>query len=204
LALLQSNLIRLGSLFNRRDLVQGESQVITLKYLFHYHFNCKALIYASLQPVHERPINPDPIAAEKTPPASAPALRGYPQLARFLSSDKSFFIFRRFDELAARNLLYMQDELSSLGEKLSALDRAELMRRNPGDLYNLHSNRRDKNQQRKKLMKEIREVLKEYRKWIYLLMANLLKCRLKSLMNGMERLVQLFLLLVLVPFKFEP
>jgi hypothetical protein len=58
----------------------------------------------------------------------------------------------------------MQDELSSLGEKLSALDRAELTRRNPRDSYNLHSNRQDKNQQRKTLMKGIREVLKEYRK----------------------------------------
>jgi hypothetical protein len=60
----------------------------------------------------------------------------------------------------------MQDELSSLGEKLSALDRAELTRPNTVDSYNLHSNRGDKNQERKQLMRKIREVLKEYRKWI--------------------------------------
>jgi hypothetical protein len=80
-----------------------------------------------------------------------------------VSCDKSFFIFKRFDELAARNLLFMQDELCVLNEKLRALDAEELNRGSPRDNWNLHSRRHDRNQGRKALMLEIRSALKEYR-----------------------------------------
>jgi hypothetical protein len=59
----------------------------------------------------------------------------------------------------------MQDELSSLAERLRALDAEELGRRTPVDMWNLHSRREDQNQQRKALMKEIRVTLREYRKF---------------------------------------
>ena len=50
--------------------------------------------------------------------------RGYPSLAAFIASDcdHSTSIFRRFDRLSARNLLYLQSELAELEAKQDALD----------------------------------------------------------------------------------
>ena len=46
-------------------------------------------------------------------------LKGYPSLAAFIASDKdkSTVIYRRFDRLSARNLLYLQSELAELEAK---------------------------------------------------------------------------------------
>lgn len=48
------------------------------------------------------------------------SLLGYPSLARFIASDsdRTSLVFRRFDRLAARNLLYLQSELAELEGKL--------------------------------------------------------------------------------------
>jgi len=66
----------------------------------------------------------------ETGPRSSPALRddhprGYPALARFIGSDKDFFVFRRFNTLSARNLLFLQGELIELEERLQELDLLE-------------------------------------------------------------------------------
>lgn len=47
-----------------------------------------------------------------------PALQGYPKLARFIGERPGFAIFRRFSELNARNLLYLQAELLDIEEEL--------------------------------------------------------------------------------------
>lgn len=51
-------------------------------------------------------------------------LGGYPSLAAFIASDrdKSAAIFKRFDRLAARNLLYLQSELAELEVQLDKFD----------------------------------------------------------------------------------
>jgi hypothetical protein len=51
-------------------------------------------------------------------------LRGFPSLSAFIASNSNAesFIFRRFDRLAARNLLYYQSELAYLEKQLDALD----------------------------------------------------------------------------------
>lgn len=51
--------------------------------------------------------------------------KGFAQAARWiaLDPDKETFIYRKFDELAARNLLYLQSELLVLENKLDQLDR---------------------------------------------------------------------------------
>jgi uncharacterized protein DUF6594 len=51
-------------------------------------------------------------------------LSGYPSLAAFIASDKdkSTAIFKRFDRLAARNLLYLQSDLAELQAKLDDYD----------------------------------------------------------------------------------
>jgi len=88
--------------------------------------------------------------------------RGYPEIANFIGSDKDFFIFRRFDVLSARNMLFLQDELVELEEKLEQVDLAESRSGTARHPWNLHSRREDSNAARKALMAEIRVKLREY------------------------------------------
>jgi hypothetical protein len=55
-------------------------------------------------------------------------LDGFPSLAAFIASDRdrSTLIYKRFDELAARNLLYLQSELAELHAKQRAFDQEDL------------------------------------------------------------------------------
>jgi hypothetical protein len=55
-------------------------------------------------------------------------VKGYPSLADFIASDrdKSTAIYRRFDRLSARNLLYLQSELQELEARQDALDAEDL------------------------------------------------------------------------------
>ena len=100
-------------------------------------------------------------------------VKGYPSLAAFIASDrdKSTAIYRRFDRLSARNLLYLQSELQELEERQDTLDTEDLH----GDLQAKKSARnwqvlkkRAKQQDNKRekdrleLVLEIREKLKEY------------------------------------------
>jgi hypothetical protein len=100
-------------------------------------------------------------------------VKGYPSLAAFIASDrdKSTAIYRRFDRLSARNLLYLQSELQELEARQDALDAEDLR----GDLQtkksarnwqvlkkraNQQNNEREK--ERLELVFEIRDKLKEY------------------------------------------
>ena len=47
---------------------------------------------------------------------------GYPRLASYVNSDPNFTIYRRFGYLHNRVLLYRQDELCVLQERLEKLD----------------------------------------------------------------------------------
>jgi hypothetical protein len=96
-------------------------------------------------------------------PQPPPKHRGYPALANFIGSDKDFFIFRKFNVLSARSLLFLQDELSELEERLNSIDIAESGRGEPRDLWNLSSRREDENLERKKLMRVLSVKIKEYR-----------------------------------------
>jgi hypothetical protein len=51
-------------------------------------------------------------------------ISGYPSLAAFIAGDrdKSTLIFKRFDRLAARNLLHLQSVLARLQAKLDDMD----------------------------------------------------------------------------------
>lgn len=103
-------------------------------------------------------------------------INGYPSLAAFMASDddKSTSIYRRFDRLSARNLLYLQSELVELEAQQKTLDVKDT-----ADLYaateemesvrdwrtlkaraNEAGNLREKEQLRIAL--EIREKIKEY------------------------------------------
>lgn len=59
--------------------------------------------------------------------ATSPQLEGYAAVADWiaLDPDNETFVFRKFDELAARNLLYIQSELLCIEKELAALDRQD-------------------------------------------------------------------------------
>lgn len=98
-------------------------------------------------------------------------LNGYPSLSAFIVSDndRSTFIYRRFDRLSTRNLLYLQSELAELEARQIAYDTEDVegamtdkqCARNWADFK---SQSQDNERQRKRmiLVKEIRETLEEY------------------------------------------
>jgi hypothetical protein len=103
-------------------------------------------------------------------------LNGFPSLSEFIASDhdRTSLVFRRFDRLAARNLLYLQSELAELEAKhYDAEDQSiefgdadaqecakswESFRDAAEDVNNARQS------SRMKLVKQIRLKLKEYRK----------------------------------------
>lgn len=105
---------------------------------------------------------------------------GFAGMSAFMSSDKehSGFVFHRFKELAARDLLYMQSELLELEISLKRLDdedvKGDNMQRSDAKNWTQLRSRCKKTSagqfesptaaRRKGLILEIREKLKEYRR----------------------------------------
>lgn len=103
--------------------------------------------------------------------------QGFSEFARRISifPDYEIYIFRKFDELSARNLLHLESRLAYLEEKLRRAD-AEAEQKAASDnevLRSLNSweafeeNARDpKNMEHTRMImaEEIKEALKEYRK----------------------------------------
>lgn len=82
--------------------------------------------------------------------------RGYPRLAAFMTIDRRFTIAKRFDTLHMRNILYLQDGIAEIENRLDSLDEME-----PSQTY-LSSRRHDGNPERRKLMKELNQQLEIY------------------------------------------
>ena len=59
---------------------------------------------------------------ESAPSPLRRRLAGYPSFAHFVAKDKDAAIFRKFQHLSSRSLLYQQSYLHSLEEKLLSLD----------------------------------------------------------------------------------
>jgi hypothetical protein len=103
-------------------------------------------------------------------------VKGYPSLAAFIASDrdKSTAIYRRFDRLSARNLLYLQSELQELEERQDAFDAEDLRggreeKKSARNWQVLKKKAKQQNNEREKtrldLVFEIRDKLKEYSMW---------------------------------------
>ncbi|KAK1241109.1 hypothetical protein MKX08_001083 [Trichoderma sp. CBMAI-0020] len=100
---------------------------------------------------------------------------GFPSLSNFIASDKdgTSAIFKRFNRLAARNLLVLQSELAVLEAKLDQYDHEDQAgREDKEDRLNAlqslrnwedYKARNDKNSDRMRLLEQIRTTLKEYR-----------------------------------------
>jgi hypothetical protein len=99
---------------------------------------------------------------------------GYPSLAAFIASDldHSTAIYRRFDRLSARNLLYLQSELVALEKQQDELDKQDLIsdeldgkaKASNWDLLaeRAESGNDDEARKRVTVAKAIREKIKEY------------------------------------------
>ena len=57
--------------------------------------------------------------------AKHPRLEGYPSFAEFIAKDKDAAIYRRYESLSTRNLLYQQSELHELENQAAELDKQE-------------------------------------------------------------------------------
>lgn len=102
-------------------------------------------------------------------------IQGLPSLAAFIASDKdrSTFIYKRFDRLAARNLLILQSELAELQSKLDGYDQDDWNKYQEGgpDALTPLENLQDwasykasyvPETERMQLLVDIRRVLREY------------------------------------------
>jgi len=87
---------------------------------------------------------------------------GYAKLAALISKEEDYIIFRRFRNLNARNVLYLQDELIEVERRLEAIDRNL---QSAGDKDVLKSRARSyEDTERKGLALELRRLLAEYSK----------------------------------------
>ena len=106
--------------------------------------------------------------------ASSKNEKGYSSLAALIASDhtKSTSIYRRFDRLAARNLLYLQSDLAELETRQDALDaedfRASTVEKESARNWETLKDRAEngghgRDKIRLEVALKIREKLKEYR-----------------------------------------
>lgn len=94
---------------------------------------------------------------------------GYPSLASFMASDpdQTATIFKRFNRLSARNLLYLQSELTDLDAQLNVLDEQD--RGMPcARSWDSFKKRGQDEPERMVLIKKIRETMLEYSEyWVH-------------------------------------
>ncbi|MCJ1225473.1 hypothetical protein MMC12_002122 [Toensbergia leucococca] len=102
---------------------------------------------------------------------------GYPSLANFISQDSDAAIYRRFERLSARSLLYLQSELHDLEEQLENCDREDASkdadvaaRKSARSWDHLTSNAKTRTREadRLKLIRKIKAILKEYHEFLVL------------------------------------
>jgi len=90
---------------------------------------------------------------------------GFPSLAAFMASDwdRTAMIFKRFDRLAARNLLCLQSELAELEAQLDQFDREDQENlQTMQSLRNWKAYRERGEIGRMELMARLRSTMREY------------------------------------------
>ena len=103
--------------------------------------------------------------------STAPShLEGYPTFAAFIAKDKDAAIYRRFENLSARNLLYLQSELHDLERQLEKIDLEdaknidnELAQRAARQWTYYEKDSNEQARRRRNLQRTIKKKIKEYR-----------------------------------------
>ena len=114
------------------------------------------------------------LSASKTPSTvpQKPSLPGYPSFANFIAEDADAAIYRKYERLSARNLLYLQSELHELEGDLEDLDARDFEEREVNDseaqqiarYWKSYSRSGSKRAvERRELQGRIRRTIKEYR-----------------------------------------
>lgn len=111
------------------------------------------------------------------PPASSgpseARLNGYPSFANFIAADADAAIYRKYERLSSRNLLYLQSELHELEGQLQELDMEDVKSRQQDNqdadkrarLWSHYARAESEVAVRHRdLQSQIRSKLKEYRK----------------------------------------
>ncbi|EWC44254.1 hypothetical protein DRE_01080 [Drechslerella stenobrocha 248] len=111
---------------------------------------------------------------EKDAPMKNPTFApGYPSTAAIISTDAEMSVYRRFDRLNARNILYYQAELMYIESEMDKLDEEDRLNgdtaagshlRHFKDLWENYQD--DRVMKRKGLIQDMRYLLKEYNKCI--------------------------------------
>lgn len=65
--------------------------------------------------------------------SSSARLTGFPSFADFIAADAGAAIYRKYERLSARNLLYLQSELHELERQLEELDAEDVKERDSHD-----------------------------------------------------------------------
>ncbi|CAI6092007.1 unnamed protein product [Clonostachys chloroleuca] len=89
---------------------------------------------------------------------------GYDGYSKFIASDSDFFILRRFSTLNVRIALALQDEVSHLEEKLTALDE-KYSKKSHADVNN-STLRSDQKEDRKAVVRDITQKLSIYNEFV--------------------------------------
>lgn len=83
-------------------------------------------------------------------------------MCTWMSSDEDFFVLRKFETVGARVLLFMQDQIVALEEKLQQQD--DDCKKAAKDLADSGTFRQDRHPQRGKILHELSCMLERYRK----------------------------------------
>ena len=125
--------------------------------------------------VHKQPprrqVSRVPTAKQLVAPPNKIQTLGYAQAASFIATDKELAVYRRFDRSAARVLLVMQSEIQSKQNRLDTLDEEDA--KDPKEkgflssatIYEELQERDPRDEEKHKLLGELRHLLKEYCKW---------------------------------------
>lgn len=122
---------------------------------------------ARKQPLR-RQISRIPTAKQLVAPPNKIQTTGYAQAASFIATDKELAVYRRFDRTAARVLLVMQSEILSKQNRLDILDGEDA--KDPKEkgflssatIYEELQERDPRDEEKCKLLGEMRKLLKEY------------------------------------------
>ena len=115
-----------------------------------------------------RPFSRVPTAKELVKPPDERRTSGYAQAAGFIATDKELAVYRRFDRTAARVLLVLQSEILLKQNRLDTLDEEDA--NDPKDIGFLSSatiyeelqEHGPRDEEKNKLLGELRKLLKEY------------------------------------------
>ena len=114
-----------------------------------------------------RQISRVPTAKQLVAPPNKIQTTGYAQVASFIATDKELAVYRRFDRTAARVLLVMQSEILSKQNRLDSLDGEDANDPEKGFLssatiYEELPEREPRDEEKYRLLGELRKLLKEY------------------------------------------